>query len=247
MKKQLAVSIGRGVAVAGSGDVTAAAAFAVDNVIVRADGAVKGVQASGWVIADTDEISATLDGNEETGIDVTVSGDEAIGIKATASGPSGIALRGIASDVGGAGVSGSNTTAAGIGVIGTTDVTAGIGVVAQSTDAGGYPFAILNDGGFYARFASDATADRQFTIVDPATMGADLTNSVTSGGVNSTIADVPITMANADAGSDTVDIATTVRKAELDTCLGVIRDDIYQLARSLKVIQDTLRDMGILT
>lgn len=43
--------------VAGTGDVTAASAFATDNVLIRADGTGKGVQASGIVIDDSDNVS----------------------------------------------------------------------------------------------------------------------------------------------------------------------------------------------
>ena len=55
---------------------------------------------------------------------------------------------------------------------------------------------------------------------------ANLTNSVTSGGTTNTIADYS-------------DLSTYANDA------AAIRNNIYQLARSLKVIQDGLRDLGL--
>lgn len=57
-------------------------------------------------------------------------------------------------------------------------------------------------------------------------LDADLTNSVTSGGTTNTIADYS-------------DLSTYATDA------AAIRNNIYQLARSLKVIQDGLRDLGL--
>lgn len=50
----------------GSGDVTAAAAFAVDNVLVRSDGTGKGVQATGIGVDDSDNVTGV---NNVTGAD----------------------------------------------------------------------------------------------------------------------------------------------------------------------------------
>lgn len=57
-------------------------------------------------------------------------------------------------------------------------------------------------------------------------LDADLTNSVTSGGTTNTIADYS-------------DLSTYSNDA------AAIRNNIYQLARSVKVIQDGLRDLGL--
>lgn len=57
-------------------------------------------------------------------------------------------------------------------------------------------------------------------------LDADLTNSVTSGGTDNTIADYS-------------DLSTYATDA------AAIRNNIYQLARSVKVIQDGLRDLGL--
>lgn len=58
--------------------------------------------------------------------------------------------------------------------------------------------------------------------------GSDFTNNVTSGGVN-------------DQVDDFTDLSTYSNDA------ATIRNDIYQLARSVKVIQDALRDYGLLS
>ena len=58
------------------------------------------------------------------------------------------------------------------------------------------------------------------------TSGANLTNNVTVGGTNNTIADY-------------TDLSTYANDA------AAIRNDIYQLARSVKLIQDGLRDLGL--
>lgn len=50
---------------AGGGDVTAAATFDVDNVVIRADGTGKGVQKSGVTINDSDEIGGVVTLNTE--------------------------------------------------------------------------------------------------------------------------------------------------------------------------------------
>lgn len=68
-------------------------------------------------------------------------------------------------------------------------------------------------------FAASAAAQQ--------TSGANLTNSVTSGGTDNTIADFAGTLYSTDAST--------------------IRDDIYQLARKLKQINDGLRTYGLFT
>lgn len=62
-------------------------------------------------------------------------------------------------------------------------------------------------------------------VVQP-TNGADLTNNVTSGGTNNTIANY-------------TDLSTYANDA------AAIRNDIYQLARKLKTVNDTLRTLGL--
>lgn len=59
------------------------------------------------------------------------------------------------------------------------------------------------------------------------TNGADLTNNVTSGGTNDTI-------------DDYTDLSTYANDAS------AIRNNIYQLARKLKVVNDYLRDIGLM-
>jgi len=63
-------------------------------------------------------------------------------------------------------------------------------------------------------------------VVQPTGAGADLTNNVTTGGTNNTIADYS-------------DLSTYANDA------AAIRNDIFQLARSLKFLQDSLRLMGL--
>ena len=64
------------------------------------------------------------------------------------------------------------------------------------------------------------------TPVVQQTDGANLTNNVTSGGDNNTIANY-------------TDLNTYANDA------GAIRNDIYQLARSMKLIQDGVRSLGL--
>ena len=64
------------------------------------------------------------------------------------------------------------------------------------------------------------------TPVVRVTLGANLTNNVTSGGDNNTIANY-------------TDLNTYANDA------GAIRNDIYQLARSMKLIQDGVRSLGL--
>ena len=59
-------------------------------------------------------------------------------------------------------------------------------------------------------------------------MGANLTNSVTAGGSNNVIANI-------------TDLTTYSNSAS------TIRDDLYQLSRSVKIIQDGLRTLGLLS
>ena len=63
-------------------------------------------------------------------------------------------------------------------------------------------------------------------VVQPTGAGADLTNNVTVGGTNNTIADF-------------TDLSTYANDA------ATIRNDIYQLARSVKFLQDSIRLMGL--
>lgn len=56
----------------GSGDVTAASAFGTDNVLIKADGTSKGVQATGISVADTNDITGVND--LTVGGDITVTG-----------------------------------------------------------------------------------------------------------------------------------------------------------------------------
>lgn len=79
--------------------------------------------------------------------------------------------------------------------------------------------AIAGSVGFYGK-----------TPIAQVTAGANLTNSVTTGGVNNTIGDVV-----AAAGEATASDLTTTRNA------------IFQLARSVKIIQDGLRAYGLLS
>ena len=62
-------------------------------------------------------------------------------------------------------------------------------------------------------------------IVQP-TNGVDLTNNVTAGGTNDTIANF-------------TDLSTYANDS------AAIRNDIHQLARKLKVVNDSLRDLGL--
>ena len=66
------------------------------------------------------------------------------------------------------------------------------------------------------------------TPVIQQTDGADLTNSVTAGGTTDTIANY-------------TDLSTYANDA------AAIRNDIYQLARKVKIIGDALRDFGLLS
>ena len=66
------------------------------------------------------------------------------------------------------------------------------------------------------------------TPVIQQTMGADLTNNVSVGGSSNVIANF-------------TDLSTYSNDA------AAIRNNIYQLARSLKIIQDSLRDFGLLS
>jgi len=80
-------------------------------------------------------------------------------------------------------------------------------------------------------FGTATTQKLSFYGVTPivqVTQGSDLTNSVTAGGTDDTIADYSIA-------------------SNYNVVRATIRDDIYQLARSVKIIQDGLRDYGLLS
>jgi len=80
-------------------------------------------------------------------------------------------------------------------------------------------------------FGTATTQKLSFYGVTPivqVTLGADLTNSVTSGGTDNTIADYSTS-------------------SNYNVVRATIRDDIFQLARSVKIIQDGLRDYGLLS
>lgn len=124
------------------GDVTAASAFAADNVIIRSDGTGKGVQPTGWSIANTDEMVATVDGSEEVGLFVTASGTDGIAIH------------------------GTNQTNAGIGVLGTSAVSGGAALVGIASHASAIPLKIRNSDGFYTSITSVATAAREWQHPD---------------------------------------------------------------------------------
>lgn len=80
------------------------------------------------------------------------------------------------------------------------------------------------------------------------TGGANLTNNVTAGGVNDTIADFTATVAGDAGGIATVSAAANVATvASVNAQLATIRNDIYQLARTLKQDHDALRAYGYLT
>jgi len=76
------------------------------------------------------------------------------------------------------------------------------------------------------------------TAASQQTSGANLTNNVTSGGTTDQIADISLP---GFAGSDTVDLGV------LGAAFGTVRDDLYQLARKLKQVNDALRVYGLLT
>jgi len=79
------------------------------------------------------------------------------------------------------------------------------------------------------RFGSSTTLSFfAATAVVKQTSGANLTNNVTSGGTDNTIANF-------------TDLAVYANDA------AAIRDDIYQLARKLKQINDGLRSYGLFT
>jgi hypothetical protein len=79
------------------------------------------------------------------------------------------------------------------------------------------------------------------------TSGANLTNNVTAGGANDVIADFSASVAQASAGVDTVDITTVPKKSDVEARLASIRDDVYQLARTVKQDHDAMRLYGLLT
>ena len=79
------------------------------------------------------------------------------------------------------------------------------------------------------------------------TNGVNLTNNVTSGGSNDTIADFSVTTSQASSGSDTVNIATVPKKSDVDTAFSIIRNDVHQLARKLKIVNDALRVIGLMS
>lgn len=140
----------------GSGDVTAAATFATDNRIIRSDGTSKGVQKTGWSIADTDEMSATVDGDGEVAVSVIASGETAIGVSGAASGVDGVGVLGVA----------SNTT--GRGVEGQGAVSGSVGVWAAATHASAVSLAVVNSAGAAANFTNAGTANRAIVVPDAA-------------------------------------------------------------------------------
>lgn len=77
--------------------------------------------------------------------------------------------------------------------------------------------------------------------------GADLTNNATVGGVNNTIATITTSVNQASSGSDQVDLTSVPNKSDVENKFSEFNNNIYQLARSVKIIQDALRDFGLLT
>lgn len=73
------------------------------------------------------------------------------------------------------------------------------------------------------------------------TGGANVTNSVTAGGTNDTVADLTVTVGSSVAASGAAVVA------DVEARLASIRNDIYQLARSVKQDHDALRLYGFLT
>ena len=82
-----------------------------------------------------------------------------------------------------------------------------------------------------SKVASSSSQKLGFWGVSPAiqqTNGANLTNNVTSGGVDDTIANY-------------TDLSTYANDA------AAIRNDLYQLARKLKIVNDALRTIGLMS
>lgn len=153
---------------AGTGDVTAASSFGTDNRIIRSDGTGKGVQHTGWSVADDNKMS----------ISVSLAGDSLI--SATNTHANGTGIYG-ASSSGGYGVYGSTATL--IGVYGVATGAAGIGVVAQADDAAGIPLQLKNSSGFQQSHTFAGTANRIIDWPDLAGVPALSASALTSGRV----------------------------------------------------------------
>lgn len=129
---------------AGTGDVTAASNFGTDNRLIRSDGTGKGVQASGWTLADSGNLSLSVALNGDTLINATNSGTTSTGISGT-----GTAY----------GVTGVSGGAGGIGLYASATGSAGIGVFAEATESDGIPLQLQNYNGFKQSHTFAGTAD----------------------------------------------------------------------------------------
>lgn len=156
---------------AGTGDVTAASNFGTDNRLIRSDGTGKGVQASGWSVADTDEISATVDGNSEKGITVAASGTSAIGYDSIASGTGSFGFRGDAQ------------TSTSVGMLAYGSASGAVGIRAVQAHASAIPFQIENSDENIQSHTFAGTASRTIAWPDLAGVPALSASALTSGRV----------------------------------------------------------------
>jgi hypothetical protein len=99
----------------------------------------------------------------------------------------------------------------------------------------------VNIYGDQVKIPANSTGQIGFFSTTPASQqsSAALTNNVSSGGTNDTIADFTVTVSN---GTATTSALTT----DVNSRLSSIRNDIYQLARKVGQINSALRLYGLL-
>lgn len=118
------------------------------------------------------------------------------------------------------------------------------GAVGTSVTQGGFTL-LSGNTNFGTVLKSSASSEVQVTFKDPVSFGDNLTNNVTSGGVDNVIDTFTSSVSTANTGTDLVDIGTVPNINDVNSALFTIRNDIYQLARSLKLIQDLMRAMNL--